>query len=863
VLRCVPLPTLLLTLLAVAAPASAQEVPAELVAPGVSLALAEHRAATIGALQYDVDVRVPRQRGEPLAGSVTLRFEWHDPAGLPVVLDFQDPRQRVRSLRVNGEALEPHSVNNHLVIPAGALRHGAGNEVHLEVELGDGPLNRQDDFLYTLFVPDRAHHALPVMDQPDLKARFTLTLDVPDGWRAVANGRLLSDSPAEPDRRRLTFAETDLIPTYLFAFAVGEWERVERQPGGRTMVLYHRETDERRVADNLDAIFELHIAALEWLEEYTGIPYPFDTFEFVAVPSFQYNGMEHPGAVYYRASSLFLEPSATQAQLLGRASLIAHETAHMWFGDLVTMAWFDDVWTKEVFANFFAAKIVNPAFPEIDHDLRFLMAHHPAAYAIDRSRGPNPIRQPLENLAEAGTLYGPIIYQKAPIVMRQLERLIGEEAFQDGIRAYLERFAFGNATWPDLIEILDARTEHDLSEWSQVWVEEPGRPTITVVRDGSGVRLVPSDPAGAGRAWPQTLDPVAGIGAVAAPLAPVDVGAAPVPLDGAPAGPGAWVLPDGRGYGYAHFRLDAASRAALLGAVPGMTDPLHRASALLALWDAALYDDLPPHDLLTLLIDRAAREDEQQILSRALGMLDTAFWMMLCPDERASRAAHIEDVLLTRLAAGGPATLQAALFDALRGIALTPAGVEHLRAIWSGEREVPGLVLGEADRTAAALALALREAPGWRQILDAEAEAIENPERRQRFAFLRPAVDAEPAVREAFFESLRQRGNRAREPWVQAGLGYLNHPLRAEHAARFVRPALEMLEEIQRTGDIFFPQGWIGSVLSGHASPEAVAVVNGFLDEHPDFPPRLREKVLQAVDIPERAAAIRACPAGG
>ena len=151
----------------------------------------------------------------------------------------------------------------------------------------------------------------------------------------------------------------------------------------------------------------------------------------------------------------------------------------MWFGDLVTMRWFNDVWMKEVFANFMAAKIVNPSFPEVNHELRFLYAHYPAAYEVDRTAGTNAIRQPLDNLNEAGSLYGAIIYQKAPIVMRHLEALLGAESFRDGLREYLKAHAFGNATWSDLIAVLDARTPVDLAAWSTVWVESPGRPTIT------------------------------------------------------------------------------------------------------------------------------------------------------------------------------------------------------------------------------------------------------------------------------------------------------------------------------------------------------------------------------------------------
>src|SRR4029077_20450436 len=232
--------------------------------------------------------------------------------------------------------------------------------------------------------------------------------------------------------------------------------------------------------------------ALSWLETYTGIPYPFGKFDFVLIPSFQFGGMEHAGKILYNASSMLLDESATQNQLLGRASTISHETAHMWFGDLVTMRWFNDVWMKEVFANFMAAKIVNPSFPAVNHDLRFLLDNYPAAYAVDRTAGttavpqqradpvqrpagPNAIRQPLANLSEAGTLYGAIIYQKAPIVMRQLELLVGPDVLRDGLRDYLTTHAFENASWTDLIDLLDNRTPLDLAAWSRAWVTEAGR----------------------------------------------------------------------------------------------------------------------------------------------------------------------------------------------------------------------------------------------------------------------------------------------------------------------------------------------------------------------------------------------------
>src|SRR4051812_36543454 len=148
---------------------------------------------------------------------------------------------------------------------------------------------------------------------------------------------------------------------------------------------------------------------------------------------------------------------------------------------------------KEVFANFMAAKIVNPAFPNVNHDLRFLVSHYPSAYAVDRTAGTHPIRQELTNLDEAGSLYGNIIYDKAPIVMRQLELLVGPDKLQDGLRAYLKEYQFGNASWLDLIKILNNRAPLDLTSWSHAWVEEAGRPAVRTSIDGGRITFVQSD----------------------------------------------------------------------------------------------------------------------------------------------------------------------------------------------------------------------------------------------------------------------------------------------------------------------------------------------------------------------------------
>ena len=824
--------------------------------PGVALQLAERRAATIFNVHYDVRLSIPAARAEPIDGSVTTSFTLTEVG--PLVFDFAQPAEHVQAVRVAGEPVDFEARDEHIVVPAAALSPGH-NVVDIEFTAGDGSLNRQDDFLYTLFVPDRARVAFPLFDQPSLKGRFRLRLDVPAAWRAVANGSLASREE-RGDRALLTFTETQAISSYLFAFAAGEFQVEEAVRDGRRMAMYHRETDRERVERNAGDVFDLHASALAWLEEYTGIAFPFEKFDFVLVPAFQYGGMEHPGAIFYRAEALLLDESATQNAQLGRASLIAHETAHQWFGDLVTMTWFDDVWMKETFANFMAARIVNPTFPEVDHDLRFLLAHHPAAYGVDRTAGANPIRQPLDNLNEAGTLYGAIIYQKAPIVFAHLERLIGEETLRDGLREYLAAHAYANASWADLIAILDDRTAEDLAAWSRTWVEESGRPRVEIAleTDGNSITRLAvrqSDPAEAGRIWNQRLDVRLGYDGGESNTLLVhlrDAEAVVADAAGLPAPD--YVLANGAGLGYGLMALDPRTRNYLLAELPAIDEPLARAIGWLSLWESLLAGEVDPEALIDLARRALPAETDEQNVSRILGYLTSTYWRYLTPARRGALAPDVEDLLWRGTAAAGSRSLAAAWFGAYRNVALSAGATGRLERIWREEEQVPGVPLAERDFTALAQGLAVRGVPGSAEILAEQRERIDNPDRRAAFEFAMPALSSDRAVRDAFFESLRDPANRAREPWVLTALGLLHHPLRARDAEPYIRPSLDLLEEIQRTGDIFFPLSWLQTTLDGHQTATAAASVEQYLADRPDLAPRLRAKALQAADGLLRAA---------
>ena len=814
--------------------------------PGISEALARERAAAISALRYELELRIPDARTQPIRGRQVVRFRLAAPHR--VVLDFGGARDRVLAVTRAGTTVDYTVANGHVVIPAGHTARGE-NEFTIEFLAGDAPLNRSDEFLYSLFVPARAHRAFPCFDQPDLKARYSLTLDVPAGWEAMANGAAGRPQAGRSGRYRLSFAETQPLPTYLFAFTAGRFQVETATRNGRVLRMFHRETDGDKVARNRDAIFDLHASALAWLERYTGIPYPFGKFDFALIPAFQFGGMEHAGAILYNAPGLMLDESATQNQYLGRASLIAHETAHMWFGNLVTMQWFNDVWMKEVFANFMAAKIVNPSFPEVNHELRFLLSHYPSAYEVDRTAGTNPIRQPLANLNEAGQLYGAIIYQKAPIVMQQLEMMVGEEPFRDGLREYLTKYAFGNATWHDLIRMLDARTPQDLAAWSRAWVEERGRPQFTVERGPGAALITMRDPLERGLVWPQrlrvTFGPEAGQVEVTATAARTKVPAPPEY---------AFVLPNGAGLGYGLFLLDPASREYLMSNLAEVPDALTRGAAWVTLWDNMLEGGVTPQALLDLAARALPRETDEQNTQRILNYATRAYWRFLPQQERLGRAAALEALLRDGLATASTASRKAAWFAAFRDVVQTPEGLAWLERVWRREETVPGLTFAETDEISMALELAVREVEGWNEILETQYQRTQNPDRKERFAFVRPALSADPAGRDASFERFKALENRRREPWVLEALQYLHHPLRAEHARRYIRPGLELLREIQQTGDIFFPTRWMNATLAGHRTRDAVAIVHDFLAEELQYPQRLRWTILTALDEPARAA---------
>ncbi len=812
---------------------------------GVSKFLAIYRSSTIEDVRYKLKLSIPEGKNEPVEGNISVQFSLNSKRE-PLVIDFRVPDDCLKSLAVNGKDLAPALINGHIVVPVKYLSKRF-NVVAIAFRAGDMSLNRNDDYLYTLFVPDRASTAFPCFDQPDIKAKFSLTLDIPSGYRAISNSPAAATDTID-NRVTIGFAETKPISTYLFAFAAGKFELVEKEIDGIHMEMLHRETRAGYIENNADDIFRLHANAIKWLGEYTQIEYPFDKFGFVLIPSFQYSGMEHPGSIYYRASSLLLDESPTLNEKLARASLIAHETSHIWFGDLVTMKWFDDVWLKEVFAGFMSDKIVNPDFPGINHDLRFYLSRYPAAYEVDRTKGTNPIIQELDNMKNAGSLYGAIIYNKAPVVMRLLEKLTGEENLRRSLQIYLKRYSWGNARWDDLVAIIEKVSHEPLGEWSRMWVREAGMPVITPEIKKQEKYLVSfgeEDPAGTLRHWPQTLETmiIAGNDTMKKELRPADIKSY-MEASSEPE----CIIPDVSGMAYGTFIFDSLTPGYLKTHINGFKDPLLRGILWVNLNENLVNGKIKPADFYTTSFMSVVTEPDIQLRNYIAGRFSSAFWNYLSENERNAYAPEAEKMILEKIISTADPSEQRTWYNLYRNIAITGKGLKNLLDIWKAGKLPGGLKLSEDDLCTLALTLALRGQAGAEKIIAAQRERISNNDRLLRFDFVTPSVSPDQSVRDAFFNSLRNPVNREHEPWVLEALGYLHHPMVAQRSEKYILPSLEMLEEIKSTGDIFFPGSWISTTLAGHHSPEAKATVEKFLDDHPDYPPDLKLKILQAAD---------------
>ncbi len=829
--------------------------------PGIARALAERRARQIGDVRYALRLDVTRR--DTAAGHARIAFR--SLARGDVVLDFRGPAHG--PLTVNGRPVAVREGNGHLVIPAGAIARGE-NVLELDFRALIAPAGASiirfhdatdgADYLYTLLVPADANQLFPCFDQPDLKARVTLALETPAGWTAVANGRRLATDSSST--RRFRFAETEPISTYLVAFAAGPWAVRSAVLNGRSISMYVRAS--RAAEAETDSLIAANGRAIDWMERYTAQPFPFQKFDFLLAPAFPFGGMEHPGAVFYNEESFIFRERPTLTQQLGRQATIYHEVAHQWFGDFATMRWFDDLWLKEGFATYLAAVMQDDLDPAANSWKTFYLRNKPAAYAVDASAGTTPVWQQLANLDQAKSNYGAIVYNKAPGILKQLQFLVGDTAFRDGLRAYLAAHRYGNATWHELIGAVGEAAHRPLTAWGRDYILRPGMPVLAqqlLVRDGRIARLAiaqrPARPLSGSAPWPVRTRVLLGYAGGRADTIPVELQGATtvVPVAGRPAPD--FVYANAGDVAYAEVRLDDRSTRWLLEHVGEVRDDFLRAMLWGSLWDQVRDARLDPSRYVRAALRELPRERDEQIAPALLGRMSRAVSAYLSPAARRDLLPEMERVLAAGAADTGRAYgIRKNHLDALIGVAESPTALTALDALLDSAAAA-GAPLRAPTRWAIITTLVGRRAPSADARLVAESRRDSTSEGRRR-AFVAGAARPLAATKADYWH--RYFADRdLNEDWVTASLRAFNDPAQDSLTRGYLVPALDSLPWIQRNRRIFFLGSWMGAFMDGQRSPEALRLVDEKLRRERALPRDLRQKILQARDELERTASIR------
>nr|WP_202022939.1 aminopeptidase N [Rhodococcus sp. MS13] len=596
-------------------------------------------------------------------------------------------------------------------------------------------------YLYTQYEPADARRVFACFEQPDLKAPFTFEVIAPDGWEVLSNQpatRTLSVDGAQ----RVTFAPTLPISTYITAIAAGPYHRVASSWSRGELTVELGALCRASLAPHLDAdnVFDITRQGLDFYAEHFDYPYPFGKYDQIFVPEYNLGAMENPGLVTFTEAYVF-RGTATDEQHQRRANTILHEMAHMWFGDLVTMVWWDDLWLKESFADFMGSLVSAEATRFTDAWVAFAIKRKAWAYLQDQLPTTHPIVADIVDLEAAKLNFDGITYAKGASVLKQLVAFVGRDAFFEAARRYFKAHAFGNTTLVDLLDVLAETSGRDVREWARIWLQTTGVSTLSL----DGTDLVQTDPR------PHRL--AVGIydynesgDLVRTERVELDITESRTSVD---LPPGALTLLNDEDLTYAKVRLDAESLSTVEASLDRVSDPLARGVIWSSLWNSVRDAQLSVFRYLDMVERFAPAETDLAILSAIL------------TDAQYAVLHYVPKSLRPNVSAGWLETTWKAVFEAepesgrqlawaralSAAAAVNDARAGELRSILDGTCPGPvGLALDPDLRWALWIALS---ATGHASVSDFDSELSKDSTSAGRTAYVRAAASIPDAETKA------------------------------------------------------------------------------------------------------------------
>jgi aminopeptidase N len=857
---------------------------------------ARTRAALVDVQSYDVALDLTTGP-TTFASTTTVRFTSRE-VGAGTFLDLIAPT--VHRVVLNGTELDPADVvaesrirldglaeQNEVVVVADAAYMNTGEGLHRFVDPVDDEV-----YLYSQFEVADSRRVFAVFEQPDLKATFRFTVTAPAHWVVVSNSPAAGDPvPVEGGSNRnggadngaatWTFEPTPRIASYVTAVVAGPYHHEHGEltsSDGRTIPLgvYCRGS----LAQHLDTenILDITRAGFAFYEEQFDFPYPFAKYDQLFVPEFNAGAMENAGAVTFLESYVF-RSKVPEATVERRAVTILHELAHMWFGDLVTMRWWDDLWLNESFAEYASTLATAEATRWTAAWTTFSSLEKGWAYRQDQLPSTHPIAADIRDLEDVEVNFDGITYAKGASVLKQLVAWVGQEQFFAGVRSYFAKHAWGNTELRDLLAELEATSGRDLSAWSALWLEQSGvtllRPEITSEAGEDGVERITA--LAVRQEVPETHPVqrphrlvVGGYDVVTGEDGPrlertvrveldVDGERTEVPELVGTRRPDLLLLND-EDLAYAKVRLDERSLATAIAHLGGFGASLPRTLVWSAVWDATRDGETPARDYVDLLLNNIAHETDSSVVLVLLRQLHTALDLYVAAEHRSATEVAAADTLWTLATdADSGSDTQLQLVKAFAARASTPEQLDAVAALLDGGTRLDGLSIDTDLRWELLASLVAGGRAGEAEIA-AQLEADPTATGQRAAAAARAAVptaEAKAAAWAAVVES--DALPNALQAATINGFGRVHDRALLRP---FVGPYFDGLETIwaEKTSEMAqnIVTGLYPTELADDAEADVAGATDAWLAAHPDAPPALRRLVVEARDGVRRTLAAQA-----
>ncbi|MDO5064075.1 MAG: aminopeptidase N [Actinomyces bowdenii] len=835
------------------------------------------RAATVTTASYDVVLDLTR--GEQTFSSTTTARFGATPGG-STFIDLI--AAKVHRIVLNGRELDPQQVHadsrivledleadNELVVTADCSYMHTGEGLHRFTDPADG-----QTYLYTQFeVPD-SRRVYAVFEQPDLKASFTFTVTVPRPWTVLSNSPTPEPTDAGPEAHTFAFAPTERMSSYITAIVAGPYEGVRDEyvaDDGRVIPLgvYCRAS----LTQHMDSaeILEITKKGFAYYEELFGTPYAFTKYDQIFVPEFNAGAMENAGCVTHRDDYIF-RSRPVEARVERRAVTILHELAHMWFGDMVTMKWWNDLWLNESFAEYTSTLATAETTRWSDAWTTFQTIEKGWAYNQDQLSSTHPVAAEINDLHDVEVNFDGITYAKGASVLAALVGYVGRENFFTGIKNYLAAHAYANAELTDLLAELEAVSGRDLSAWTRVWLQEAGVTTLRTelaLTDGlvSRAAIRQEIPEGS----PASLRPhrvVLGLYTLTGQgeqarlertgrvELDVDGELTPVPqLVGSPR-PDVVVLND-EDLTYAKVRLDEDSLRLGLEHIEAFTDSLPRSVVLASAWDMVRDGELASSRFIHAALRALGVEEHSSVLQGLLSRIATCLSAYLPPQRRRELAAPTAQGLLDLARAARPGSdKQLQLVRAVAAHATTPDQLEAVAGILEGTAVLEGLAVDQDLRWELLIGLVAAGRYGQEQI-EAEAGRDVTTTGRERAAEARASIPT-PQAKEATWRELVDNASMPNETQVRVLRGLTNVGRSPELLVPYIAEYVREAEGIWESRTFHMAENLLSGLWSsatvGLEGADPIGALRAWLAEHEQAPAALRRTVRENLDAAERTA---------